>query len=151
MGIVFDITLAVPIGIIYNMIFHQLANIINGEMNEKLKTQRNLLIIFGGGMIGLIISRFIDEKNKALIYGLYFGSILLLLHSIFYNWKIMQNDTKIIVMILTFVALIWYTYAGSDGENVTKTEKTYISSFLTSIYNPNNEDQSTDEPEIENE
>lgn len=119
MGIFTDIALAVPIGIIYNMIIHETGAIFNNKFNYKDKVQRNLLLIFGGGLFGLLTASFIlgeksKYKNNALRYGLYLGSFLLLSHSVMYNWKIMQNDTKIIVMILTFLALIWYTYSSID-------------------------------------
>lgn len=114
MGILIDLALAVPIGVIYNMIIHESAEIFNSKLNYKDKIQRNLLLIFGGGLIGFLIATFLTT-NPALKYGMYLGSILLLAHSIMYNWVVMQNDTRIIVMMLSLIVLIWYAYSHDDG------------------------------------
>lgn len=120
MGIMVDLLLAVPIGIIYNMIVHESANVFNDKFTYKNRVQRNLLMIFGGGLIGLVIAMFClsnSTSSVALRYGLYFGSILLLAHSVMYNWEIMQNDTRIIVMILILGVLIWYSYSSRQENN----------------------------------
>lgn len=126
MGVITDLLLALPIGIIYNMIIHESADILNNKFNYKDKVQRSLIMVFGGGFIGMIITMFVlphSIKNTAVRYGLCFGSLLLLFHSIIYNWQIMQNDTRIIVMILTLCALIWYSYSSKSGSDESEQKK----------------------------
>jgi low temperature requirement protein LtrA len=138
MGVITDLLLALPIGIIYNMIIHESADIFNNKFNYKDKVQRSLLMVFGGGLIGMIITMFIiphSVKNTAVRYGLCFGSTLLLFHSIIYNWQIMQNDTRIIVMILTLCVLIWYSYTSNhDMENEDYNKKDKKKKNKTLIY-----------------
>lgn len=120
MGVITDLFLSIPIGVIYNMIIHETATLFNDKFSYKDKVQRSLLMVFGGGLIGFIIAMFIlsgDIQNTALKYGLILGSILLISHSIFYNWHLMQNDTRIIVMILALFALIWYSYSNNSSNN----------------------------------
>ncbi len=127
MGVITDLLLAVPIGIIYNMIVHESSVIFNDKFNYKDKVQRTLLMVFGGGLIGMIVAMFClsnSIQNTAIKYGLYLGSALLLFHSVIYNWQIMQNDTRIIVMVLTLCVLIWYSYMSNKTE--TKKEKTKL-------------------------
>ena len=119
MGLLSDIIISIPIGITYNVIIHKIGEIFNNDMSYKDKIQRNLLLSFGGGIFGIIMAYvlFNDNgkyKNRAVMYGLYIGSALLLLHSIGYNWTLMENDTKFIIMITTLVGLIWYTYSNAD-------------------------------------
>ena len=124
MGVIIDLLLAVPIGVIYNMIVHESADVFNDKFAYKDKVQRRLLVVFGGGLIGMIVAVFClsnSVQNTAIKYGLYVGSLLLLFHSVIYNWQIMQNDTRIIVMVLTLCTLIWYSY--SSNSNKDKTSK----------------------------
>ena len=144
MGVITDLLLAIPIGIIYNMIIHESADILNNKFDYKDRVQKSLLIISGGGLIALTIAFFFlsnSFENTAIRYGLFFGSFLLLFHSIVYNWQTMQNDTRIIIMILTLCILIWYSYMlhskkhnknhySDDSNNHTDTDGTIISQLL---------------------
>jgi hypothetical protein len=119
MGLLSDVIISIPIGITYTVIIHKTGEIFNNDMNYKDKIQRNLLLSFGGGMFGIIIASVLfgnnsKYKNRAVRFGLYIGSTLLLLHSIGYNWALMENDTKFIIMIITLAGLIWYTYSNVD-------------------------------------
>lgn len=141
MGVITDLLLAVPIGIIYNMLVHEFAYIFNEKFNYKDKVQKTLLIVFGGGMFGMIIAMFClsnSVQNTAVKYGLYIGSILLLFHSIFYNWQIMQNDTRIIIMILTLCTLIWFSYTTNSkndkSTDYTNSDGTKLSQLLPLTY-----------------
>lgn len=114
-----DILLAIPIGIIYNMIVHKTGEIFNNDMTYIERLQKNLLIAFAGGVFGILCAYMIfgDNKkyrNKSLKYGLILGAGMLLCHSIMYNWTLMQNDTKFIIMIGMMAMLIWYTYYRLD-------------------------------------
>lgn len=112
MGFLMDATIALPIGIIYNMIVHECANIFNEKSNYKEKLQRGLLIIFGGGLIGFLVAHFLTV-NRSLRFGMYLGALLLIGHTVMYNWETMRNDTRIIIMILSLGVLIWYSYTQS--------------------------------------
>ena len=135
MGLFFDLILSIPIGYIYNIIIHQLAEIVNSNISDVVKIQRMLIIIFGGGILGIILGMYLSKK-RAISFGLYLGSFILLLHSLFYNWKIMENSTKIIIMLLTFGLLLWYVYNYSDDELMSNTDKNYIGTFLEMVYEP---------------
>lgn len=113
MGIFFDVIFAIPIGILYNMLIHKICDTFNNELSYNEKMQKNLIIIFGGSLLAFFIAYF-NKKNKPLKYGLYLGALLLFAHSVIYNWYIMYNDTKIIVMSMCFLLLIWYTYSNSE-------------------------------------
>ena len=112
MGIFIDVVLAVPIGILYNTLIHTICDTFNSDLSYNEKMQKNLIIIFVGSIIGGLIAYY-NEKNRALKYGLYLGSILLFSHAVLYNWAHMHNDTKIIVMAMCFILLIWFTYNNS--------------------------------------
>ena len=120
MGIIIDVALSIPIGLVYNMIIHKIGEIFNNDINYRDKIQRNLLLSFGGGILGIILASFVfgkgKYKNRAIKIGLYIGSVLLFFHSIGYNWTIMGNDTKFVIMLITLISLMYYTYSNLNSD-----------------------------------
>lgn len=116
MGFIIDSIVAIPIGIIYNMMIHEFADLLNEKSNYNEKIQRSLLVVFGGGIMGFCVGYFLT-KNLALKFGMFLGAILLISHVVMYNWETMRNDTRIIVMVLSLAVLIWYSYVNSDEIN----------------------------------
>ena len=114
MKIIFDILLAIPIGIIYNILFHKLSEIMTDDLEYNDKIQKKLIIAFIGGILGLVIALKVfgikKHKNRAIKFGLCLGSGLLLFFSIFNNWGMLANDIKLFMMIVIFVFLLWYAY-----------------------------------------
>lgn len=124
MNILFDSAMAIPIGVLYNMIIHETGDIFLNKYEHAYKTQQKLLLTFVGGIMGLILAGSLFGpkalfKNRAIRYGLYFGSILLLIHTLFNNWGILKNDTKYLIMVIALFLLIVYAYnnfsSDSDG------------------------------------
>ena len=117
MDILKDVLLAIPIGACYNILIYKTGEVFNGDSLYKEKFQRNVLLTFGGGLLGSILAYSIfkhgEWKNRPIRYGLYLGSIFLFIDSIGYNWHILENDTKLIIMLLTLIALCFYTYTNS--------------------------------------
>lgn len=115
MKLLFDILIAIPIGIMYNLIILKFGDVFNSQLSYKIKTQRNLLLAFSGAIFAFLINQymFCDEceyKNKSIKYGLYLGSIILLIYVVLYNWNILENDSKLIIMFVTFISLMMYSY-----------------------------------------
>jgi uncharacterized membrane protein len=122
MSNIINIILAVPIAIIYNIIIHQLGNIFNNDLMYNDRVQRNLLLSFGGGILAIFSALYLfcntcKYKNTTMRYGFYLGAILLLLHSLFYNWSSMQSDTKFIIMVVFLSIMIFYSYRYSSDHN----------------------------------
>lgn len=125
-----NILIAIPIGLIYNIIIHKIGEIFNSDLEYKNKIQKNLLLSFGGGIIALFAATQLFAENKKyeskpIKYGFYLGAFLLLFHSLFYNWKTMENNTKFIVMIITLAILISYTYTYTKTFSSKKNNKKY--------------------------
>jgi len=122
-----NILFAVPIAIIYNIIIHKLGDIFNDDVTYNERIQKNLLLSFGGAILAIYISMSLlcntcSYKNIALQYGLYLSALLLLLHSLFYNWSNMQNNTKFIIMIVFLSVLIYYSYKYSSHHTSSNTK-----------------------------
>lgn len=111
----FDLLIAVPIGILYNLMVLKFGEIANANVPYKLKMQRNLLLAFGSAALAFFLAQFMFDEtkqfgNRAIKYGLWIGMCILLIHVMLYNWHVLENDTKLIIMIITFVILLLYSY-----------------------------------------
>lgn len=111
----FDLLIAIPIGILYNLMVLKFGEITNANVPYKLKMQRNLLLAFGSAALAFFLAQFIFDEtkqfgNRAVKYGLWIGMCILLIHVMMYNWHVLENDTKLIIMIITFVILLLYSY-----------------------------------------
>jgi Ca2+/Na+ antiporter len=132
MSLIIDIIVAVPIGLLYNLIIHKLCETLNVNLSYSQKIKNNLIIIISFSIIAFTIA-YHTNKNKSLKYGLYFGASLLFLHSAVYNWHSMNNDTKMIVAFFCLICLIWYSFSSNNKNN--KNNKN----------NENNENDNSDE------
>jgi uncharacterized membrane protein len=122
MKLFFDILIAIPIGILYNLMILKFGDITNANVPYKIKMQRNLLLAFAGATFAFLLGQFIFNEsrtygNRSIKYGLWLGACILLIHVMLYNWNILENDSKLIIMIITFVMLLLYSY-GFYGDNV---------------------------------
>jgi Ca2+/Na+ antiporter len=128
MQIIFDILLSLPIGLAYSIFFHKLGEILNADYEYNKKLQRNLILAFIGGIFGLIvvILAFGKDKifyNRAVKYGLVVGSMMLLVHTLIYNWNVLENDVKLFSIISSLIVLIWYAYYYTSKSKKSKKNK----------------------------
>ena len=110
-----DIVLAIPIGILYNVLTYELIDIFNNNLIFDEKIQINIIFNFAFGIIGLFLGYYIFGKhnklrNNAIKYGLYFGSCLLLFNTILYNWYMITPAVKIILFGVVLILLLWASY-----------------------------------------
>lgn len=141
-----DLLIAIPIGIIYNIISHKSAEIFTNNLSYDDKEEQQLIISFGSGVFALLMGYFVfglnnKYKNRIVRYGLYVGAFLLLLHSIMYNWHNLKNDTKLIIMTLALVALISYIYYNlhdSDESSDKQYDDSDASKYLPATYTDQN-------------
>jgi hypothetical protein len=123
MGLVTDIAIGLPIGIMYNIFCHKVGEIINANFEYKEKVQRNLILTFVTGVLAIVLAITVFSehkkfKNRAIKFGLYVGAILLLFHTLLYNWTILENDTKLFIILSALVGLIWYSYRPSNNRSI---------------------------------
>jgi hypothetical protein len=126
MKLFFDMLIAIPIGILYNLMILKFGDITNANVPYKLKMQRNLLLAFASAALAFLLGQFIfDESrkfgNRSIKYGLWLGACILLIHVMLYNWNVLENDSKLIIMIITFVILLLYSYgfySSDSGDSI---------------------------------
>ncbi len=126
MKLLLDIILAVPIGILYNILIHKLGDMFIADCEYNDKIQKEIFICFGGGILGAFIGKYAFKNNRAVRYGFYFGTFLLVFYSVMYNWSILENSSKFIIILLGLIGLILisYFYFGDKKQKKKKKKKT---------------------------
>ncbi len=119
MGILKDIIIAIPIGVVYNFIVNRAINVSFGQMAYSEKYQKSLIFMFVIGLIGMILAFTLFKnhpmfKNRPLRMGLIFGSSILIFYSMITNWEKMDDITKIIMFGIILISLVWYSYYSED-------------------------------------
>ena len=128
MALLKDIIIAVPIGIIFNVFVQKLASLILYDIPYEEKYQKTIILLFIAGIVGILIAQTMFSKNaryknRAMRYGLTFGSALLLIYSLITNWDKMDDSTKLVIMGIIMSGLIWYCYYGDNEKKKKKVKK----------------------------
>lgn len=125
MGLFVDIIIALPIGIMYNIIIHKLSDIYNNNDNYNENIQKDLFFCFGGSILGFLLGKVVFDgdtnlNNRTIKYGFYFGSFLLLCYSVIYNWAILEDSSKFVIMLIMLLALLliaYYSISNNDDND----------------------------------
>ena len=89
----------VIISLIYNMLFHQVSLLNYNSSTNEIDTDKKFITLIIGAIVGFILSKILYEKNTkinndTLSFGLYYGSIIMLLFAIGDHWYDMSNEIK---------------------------------------------------------
>jgi len=115
MGYFIDVLLSIPIGVLYDLIIQKGIDMVVMDMEYDEKIQKSLIIAFIGSVVGYILALSVFDygsqyENRAVKYGMFFGATLLMLNSIIFNWTVLSNDTKLILMGFVFVFMVAMAY-----------------------------------------
>ncbi len=109
-----DILIAVPIGILYILFINKLNEIVTNDLEYAEKIKKSIMINFVASIVGFILAYkvFGNEKlyNRIIKYALIFGSTLIFINALLYNWPELETDTKAIIFGITLVISILITY-----------------------------------------
>jgi hypothetical protein len=109
-----DILIAVPIGILYILFINKLNQIVTSDLEYAEKIKKSIMINFIASIVGFVLAYkvFGNEKlyNRIIKYALIFGSTLIFMNALLYNWPDLQTDTKAIIFGITLVVAILITY-----------------------------------------
>jgi hypothetical protein len=118
--------LSIPIAIIYNLFTSKMAEIFTKDYQMKEKVQKTLIIQIISGITALVLAFMVfgKERFKNLIvkYGLLLGGGILLGYSLFCNWDIIEDNTKLIAIGCLLVALVLYSYKIINAKNTTSND-----------------------------
>jgi len=123
-----DLLIAIPIGITYNVFVHYLSNVVFSDLEYAERYQKTLIMMFIIGISTIIISFTILKSNKryrnrAIRYGLIFGSLLLIFYSMITNWANVLDETKLFIfgtLLLVMISYGYYLGEEKDDKNMEK-------------------------------
>lgn len=117
-----DYVYVIIIAGIYNIFSYKLIEIIFKDVQYKEKIQGTLTSMFFAGIIAIIIAELAIKKgkkfsNEPLHKGLILGGCLLMCYTLLVNWRIMSDETKLLLIGFIFGATIWYGYYYNQEES----------------------------------
>jgi len=103
--------------LLYILLANKIADILSNsiiEENQKLETYT--MYIYFIGIMGIVIAYFFiydDTKNKGnhiINKGLTYGSLILLLYTIFFYWDYLGDYSKLSLLIISIIGIVYYAY-----------------------------------------
>lgn len=103
--------------LLYILLANKLADILsNSIVNENEKLESYTMYVYFIGIMGLVIAYFFveDQKNNrgnhVVNKGLTYGSIILLLYTIFFYWDYLGDYSKLSLLIFSIIGIIYFAY-----------------------------------------
>jgi uncharacterized membrane protein len=104
---------AIPIGIIYSILANNISNYLFEDYENKFQMVMIGIFLFSLLGISLALTIFTRDrrfKNNSIRNGLLFGSIILLLSSMYVNWDNLDSSTRTIIFGMLFFILLYFSY-----------------------------------------
>ena len=122
-----SLLLALPIGIIYNLVIGKIGQIITKNYVLKDKIENNLIIEMIGGIIAFILAYLIFNRgklaNKTIKYGMIIGGSILLFYTLIANWDTIDEKTKLFALLLLLIIIMIYTYKKNKKDQSNNNQK----------------------------
>jgi len=139
-----DILFAIPIAVSFCVLVFKTVDILYKEEQCREKYQKTVTTLFVIGMIGIIISQAIFNKqnglnNRAIRIGLLCGSSLIIFYSVIHNWEILDDITKLIIFGILFSVVIGWTYVATS--NVPQNKKNKLNHIDSDDTDSNDNDE----------
>ncbi len=103
--------------LLYILLANKLADILsNSIINENEKLESYTMYVYFIGIMSLVIAYFFieDEKNNrgnhVVNKGLTYGSIILLLYTIFFYWDYLGDYSKLSLLIISIIGIVYFAY-----------------------------------------
>ena len=100
--IVRDILLSIPVSLLYVFFINKIISILTSDTEYENKIKKAISISFIIVIIGYTLAFKVFNsgklENRLIKYSLIFGTTLILMNSILYNWPELNNDTKTFIV-----------------------------------------------------
>lgn len=115
-----SIIYSILIAVIYSILIFSVSESFYLDMEVEPRMEKTLFMSFAisiGTIIGLYIYlRKSKYRNWTVERGLYMGSFLMMIYTVFGNWNTMSNQGKIMILALSLVVIICLSYRQKDNE-----------------------------------
>jgi hypothetical protein len=112
----YKILITIVLTILYILLITKISDIIsNSNEDEIIKIEKYAIIIYFLSIMGLVVAFFMlnDKTNKGnyiIKNSLSFGSVALLIYVMFYYWNYLGDYSKLSLIAISIVAIIYYIY-----------------------------------------
>lgn len=115
MGFVKNMAISIPMAIIIYMLTEKIIINITSNNIYNDRIQKSFILSFIVGLTYIIIGLTVfSEKsnldNQALQFAMYMSGLFLIINAVVFNWNNLSDNTKIIILALTTIAFIMYSY-----------------------------------------
>lgn len=115
MGYSTDVIISIPTAIIIYLLVEKLIISMTSENKFSERVQKSFVMgfVIGLGMIALGMTLFAPSSNmnnQPLRYAMYLSGGFLVLNSVFFNWDDLDEGTKIVILAVSMLGIIIYTY-----------------------------------------
>lgn len=118
MGYATNVALAVPMALIMYMLTEKSIVSFTSESKFEERVQKSFVLGFVIGLAYIVLgltlfSEFSDShiSNQSIKFALYASGVFLVLNSVFFNWDYLDEHTKIVILTISVVGLIMYSYS----------------------------------------
>ena len=126
MNVVMDILIGIIMSCIIYVLAQSVSRSVTSDIEGDDKTQKIFVIDFVIGIVclfmALTIFRKSQFKNRALKIATFFGGGWLILNSVVFNWDCLSDATRIVLIGITLLIMVYYVYKKSS-EQTEQTKK----------------------------
>jgi hypothetical protein len=103
--------------LLYILLANKIADILSGSnIDENEKLESYTMFVYFIGIMGIVIAYFFIEDitnnkgNYVVNKGLTYGSIILLLYTIFFYWDYLGDYSKLSLLIISIIGIVYFAY-----------------------------------------
>lgn len=103
--------------LLYVLLANKIADILsNSIIDENQKLESYTMYVYFIGIMGIVIAYFFIEDitnnkgNHIINKGLTYGSIILLLYTIFFYWDYLGDYSKLSLLIISIIGIVYFAY-----------------------------------------
>ena len=125
MGFAKNVALSIPIAVIICMLIEKLilSTVADQDYNEKVQTNFIVEFVIGLSLLALAVTAFAEKgifDNQPIQLSLYGAGGFMVFNSVFLNWDVLDNSTKMMIMLISVVGLIIYAWREKRDTTIMK-------------------------------
>jgi hypothetical protein len=109
-----DILISIPIIFLYLLFIYKLIEMLTLKSKPDDKIKKTIILAFIFGLVSLAIGYYVfgksGLKNRPMKISLIIGSLILIGHTLIYNWDKLQHDVRLIIIGITLGVGVVATY-----------------------------------------
>jgi hypothetical protein len=115
MGYALNVGLSIPMAVIIYLLTEKLIIKLTGDNKFEDRIQKGFIIGFVAGLVFIFVGMTVfghesNIANESLRYAMHGSGSFLILNSIIFNWHVLDEGTKIIILLILLSSLLLFSY-----------------------------------------